>query len=188
MVIKDKALIQCMKDAYKGGGYNIVKRPYGRTVIYTPFWMVQIDDANVPREALSLLALHMGFLPEENEAYKIFKGEKDPVVQKQIFEKAMLTVQKMEACLPASDGPGYQAKKTVLTFDGWNVWQKTAGLEVILIDPVYERLFRKREKAVVAGNALYMQGTISRAWVMRRTDGPEHQMEHLAQMQWVDIT
>lgn len=85
MVIREKALVREMKEAYKRGGYTVLVRPNGRTVICSPYWSVEIDNHEVPREALSLMALHMGFLPESGDAYKIYKGDKTPAVQEEVF-------------------------------------------------------------------------------------------------------
>lgn len=73
MVIKEKELARLMKDAYRGGGYTVAVRGNGKTVICTNAWAVEIDDASLPREALSMMALHMGFLPEPDEAFTIYK-------------------------------------------------------------------------------------------------------------------
>lgn len=74
MVIGENSLVREMKEAFKGGGYTIICRPGEATVIMCPYWAVEINDENLPREVLSLLALHMGYLPKEGEAYKIMKA------------------------------------------------------------------------------------------------------------------
>ena len=55
MVIKEKELARLMKDAYRGGGYTVAVRGNGKTVICANAWAVEIDDASLPREALSMI-------------------------------------------------------------------------------------------------------------------------------------
>lgn len=187
MVINDKALVREMKEAYKGGGYNVIIRPGSCRVVISCFsWTVEIDGENLPREALSVLALHMGCLPEEGEAYKIMKGAKEPTVQKMIFETAMEPVRRMEkAVAEAREAVPVAVKKTLLTFDGWNVWQKTGNNGIVLVDPAYESMLRKLDEVIAAGDAIYKEGTISKAYIMRGTEGMyENQLNYLGQIPW----
>lgn len=188
MVIREKALLSQMKEAYKGGGYTVIAMNNGKTAILCNAWAVEVDNANVPREALSLMALHMGFLPEEGEAYKILKGDKEPQVQKELFETAMSRVDYLEG-LAEKAGKNLSAvgvKKTMLTFDRMNVWQNTGDMSVVLIDPAFESILYKKEDVILADHALYKKGAMSCAWVFCETDdGHGDQLKHLGRMQWV---
>ena len=186
MVIAEKPLVRELKEAYKGGGYNVIVRPGGRTVLCCAAWAVEIDNENLPREVLSVLALHMGYLPEEGEAYKIMKGAKEPTVQKMIFDTAMEPIRKLEnAVADAGAATPVAVRKTVLTFDGWNVWQKTGNKGIVLVDPAYEMILRKLEEVIAVGDAIYKEGAISKAWIMRGTNAMyENQLNYLGQVPW----
>lgn len=187
MVIREQSLVREMKEAYKGGGYMVIRTEEETTVILCPYWAVEINNENLPREVLSLLALHMGYLPLEGEAYKIMKAGKEPTVQKMIFDTALIMLRKLETpLLVQNGGPRTEVKKTLLTFDGCNVWQKTGNNGIILIDPEYESILRKKEDVIVAGDAIYKAGEVSKAYIFR-VDGAkwEKQLNHLGQIPWV---
>lgn len=116
MVVNDKALVSNMKDAYNGGGYTVLVRPRGSHAIHTACWAVDIDNAHVPREVLSLLALHMGLLPESGEAYKITKTKEGPNVQKVIYDVAEGPLRTLEA--DTFEANLSELRKTNVIFDG----------------------------------------------------------------------
>lgn len=103
MVIKEKELARLMKDAYRGGGYTVAVRGNGKTVICTNAWAVEVDNASLPREALSMMALHMGFLPEPDEAFTIYKGNKEPTVQTKDFNVAVQCITQLDALLEEAE-------------------------------------------------------------------------------------
>lgn len=187
MVIRERSLVREMKEAYKGGGYTVICRPGETTVILCLAWAVEINNENLPREVLSLLALHMGYLPKEGEAYKILKADKEPTVQKMLFDTAILPVRTLEAkTAEMLNSVPVDVKKTLLTFDGCNVWQKTGNNGIILIDPEYESILRKKDDVIMAGDAIYKEGEVSKVYVMRVNDAAhENQLNHLGQIPWV---
>ena len=187
MVIREKSLVREMKEAYKGGGYNVICTHEDTMVILCPSWAVEINNENLPREALSLLALHMGYLPKEGEAYKIMKADKEPTVQKMLFDTAISLIRTLEIKVAeAQDTVPVAVKKTLLTFDGCNVWQKTGNNGIILIDPEYESILRKKDDVIMAGDAIYKEGEVSKAYVFRVMDTRwENQLNHLGQIPWV---
>lgn len=187
MVINEKTLVREMKEAFKGGGYTVICREEETTMILCPYWAVQINNENLPREVLSLLALHMGYLPKEGEAYKIMKADKEPTVQKMLFETALIMIRKLEQpMLHQNVAPLVDVKKTLLTFDGCNVWQKTGNQGIILMNPEYESILRKKDAVIMAGNAIHKEGEVSRAWVFRVEESKwENQINHLSQIPWV---
>ena len=187
MVINEKTLVREMKEAYKGWGYTVICREEESTIILCPYWAVEINSENLPREVLSLLALHMGYLPKEGEAYKIMKAGKETTVQKMLFDTALLMIRKLEQPMLHRDvAPLVDIKKTLLTFDGCNVWQKTGNNGIVLVDPEYESILRKKEDVVMAGDAIHKRGEVSRVWVFRVEGSKwENQMNHLGQIPWV---
>ena len=125
MVIKEKELARLMKDAYRGGGYTVAVRGNGKTVICTNAWAVEIDDASLPREALSMMALHMGFLPEPDEAFTIYKGNKEPTVQTKDFDVAVQCITQLDALLEKLAEEGKDASFIALYY-GEDVTEEAA--------------------------------------------------------------
>lgn len=187
MVIREQSLVREMKEAFKSGGYTVICRPGGTTVIMYSYWAVEINNENLPREVLSLLALHMGYLPKEGEAYRIMKADKEPTVQKMLFETAISPVCTLEIKVAeAQDTIPVEVKKALLTFNGCNVWQKTGNNGIVLIDPQYESILRKKDDVIMAGDAIYKEGEVSKVYVMRVNDAEhENQLNHLGQIPWV---
>lgn len=167
MVINEKALLSRMKEAYKSGGYTVAVRGHLH-MIQTPTWAVEIESKNLPRDVIGLLAVHMGFLPEPGTAYKITRTKSDPQVQSMIFEDAVKPVENLEA-VPIAVG----MKKTRVTLDGRNVWQRNIGLGVELLAPELEALLKKTENVDMAEGAFRCIGEISRVYLMRVESDPE---------------
>lgn len=188
MVINEKILVRQLKAAYKSGGYIVINRPGGRTVFWTPAWTVEINAENLPREALALLALHMGCLPEEGRSYRIMKGKDEPTVQTMLFESAIIPIRNLETAVQmAAEVVPVKARKTVLTFDGYNLWQKIGNNGCLLVDPTHEELIRKRDDVVVVGDYLYKEGEISKVYIMRGNEPRyENQLNHLGQIPWIE--
>ena len=60
-------------------------------------------------------------------------------------------------------------------------------LEILLIDPTYERIMESKKNIRVVGDAIYAEGEISCVYVMRvQNVGEKAHLEHLAQMQWIE--
>lgn len=188
MVINEKALVNQMKKAFKGGGYSVAIQETGDMVIRTAFWAVEIEENNVPREVLSLMALHMGFLPEAGRAWRILKGEKDPTVQEEIFETVVSPVRHLRTQAETAKRKNPESvKKTLLTFGGQNVWQAAGNLEIVLLAPEPESILRKKNGVIFAGESLYKEGAVSRVYLLPETEeGHREQIRHLGQMQWVN--
>lgn len=187
MVIREQSLVREMKEAFKGGGYTVIYTHEATMVILCSSWVVEINNENIPREVLSLLALHMGYLPDVGEAYKIMKADKEPTVQKMLFETALLMIRKLELPLMHKEkNPKVEVKKTLLTFDGCNVWQKIGNNGIVLIAPECESILRKKDDVIMAGDAIYKEGEVSKAYIFRALDARwENQLNHLGQIPWV---
>lgn len=188
MVINGNALVRQMKEAFKGGGYTVICDPKGTTIICCGYWAVEIDNADVPRQALSLMALHMGFLPEEGDAYKVIKGKGEPVIQTRIYDEAIKPIRELDdaACVDTSSNA--VVVKTILTYDGCNVWQgASADQSVLLVNPALEGVMARKRDSIVhrAGNALCLKGEVSKAYIMRvDMDKQKPQMDHMAAIRW----
>ena len=188
MVIREKALVREMKEAYKRGGYTVLVRSTGKTVICSPYWAVEIDNHEVPREALSLMALHMGFLPEPGDAYKIYKGDKTPAVQEEVFEVAAEWVNMLDEVYRMREERSLAVKKTVLTYSGYNIWQEDKTRRILLIHPEYERILYKIDPACMIQEALCVADTVSRAYILTAPQIAEDKMLHLAEKEWATVT
>ena len=187
MVVNEKALVREMKEAFKGWGYTVIVRPGDEWVISSRFWVVQISGMkNVPREVLSLLALHMGFLPETGNAYRVYKSGDDAVVQNEVFAVALEPIEKLEEAQAQSSDAPLWIQRTKLLFDKTRVWQQERNLKILLIDPRFENIIAGKTEVRTVGDAIYAEGEISDVYVMRvRNDTDKSQLDHLAQMQWI---
>ena len=96
MVVKEKALVARMKEAYKTGGYSVAVNE-DRHIIIGGTWAVELDSDNLPRDVIGLLAVHLGFLPKQDSAYKITRAKDGPQVQCMIYEDAVKTVEALDA-------------------------------------------------------------------------------------------
>ena len=188
MVINEKTLVSQMKEAYKKGGYVVANRKGESYIIQTSFWAVEIDSENLPREALSLMALHMGFLPGEDRAYRITKTKEGPSVQDLMISVALGNIGEIENEINAAASVPVMARKTIVTYDGCSVWQKEGNCGVILIDPRYESILRKKQEARIVSDALYAEGEISKVYIMRVNKNPdEPEIVHLSNTKWTVV-
>lgn len=188
MVIREKNLVREMKEAYKHGGYTVLVRENGRTVICTEYWAAEIDNYDIPREALSLMALHMGFLPEPGDAYTVYKGDKKPTVQERISEEATDWVDMLDKYMKKQEETAMMVKKTVLTYSGYNVWQVDKTRRILLINPEYERIFYKKDNVSLMGTAICAVDQVSRVFVLTAPQIAEDKMMLLAEKEWPAVT
>lgn len=188
MVVHEKALMREMKEAYKGAGYTVMVRPGDEWVISSRAWAVAIEgQGNVPNEVLSLIVLHMGFLPERETAYRVYKTDTGPAVQQETYGVTNETFETLQKQRLETDNAPVQIRRTKLQLGHYRVWQQTVDLRVLLIDPRYETVIDRKNNVRTVGDAIYAEGEISCAYVMRVQDAADKvQIEHLAQMQWVE--
>lgn len=188
MVINEKALVKEMKEAYKGWGYTVMVLPGGEWVFMTKAWAAEIDaQTNVPNEALSLIVLHMEYLPERETAYRIYKDESGPVIQQEVFSVAEATYTALCEQRRETDAKPLYCWQTKLRLGACRVWQRPSDLEILLIDPTYERIIESKKNIRVVGDAIYAEGQISCVYVMRvQNAGEQAHIEHLSQMQWIE--
>lgn len=188
MVIREKRLVSLMKDAYKAGGYTVAVRENGKTVISASRWAVETDNASVPREALSMMALHMGFLPESGEAYRIYKGHKEADVQSEILTSAVEFITGLETLRLEARSGETGIMKTILTYNGYSVWQQTQNGHILLVDPALELLLYKKDDICRVGGALYGADGESSVYILCQPEADYRKsLDHLAEITWPTV-
>ena len=188
MVIHEKALVRDMKEAYKGWGYTVLRLPWNRWVFYSRAWAVAIEGQNnVPNALLSLIVLHMGYLPETETAYRIYKTDTGPAVQQEVYETALESFRALELQRHETDEAPVRILRTKLMLGRCRVWQQEKDLGIALIDPTFESILEDKKNVRRVGEAIYAGGAISCVYIMRvKNDANKAQLAHLEQMQWVE--
>ena len=186
MIVNDKALVREMKEAYKGWGYGIMVTSDDRWVVSSKGnWTVVIDGQNnVPNEVLALIVLHMGELPNAQQCYRIYKGDKSVCIQKEVYKVALDEFEKMEKTRPLVY---VEVRRTALVYGRRRVWQQSEDNQVLLINPRFESLMDIGAESVVctAGEQIYLEGEISCVYISRASGGASVEMlEHLAKIKW----
>lgn len=186
MVVNDKALVREMKDAYKGWGYTVMVTTGDRWVFSSKDnWTVVIDGQNnVPNEVLALIVLHMGELPDSLQSYRVYKGDKGPCIQKEVYKVELESFENLEKSRPLTDE---EVRRTQLTYGRRRVWQQIEDKQVLLIDPRYEGLLEigAESKVCTVGQQIYLEGEISCVYISRaRGSASEAMLNHLAQIKW----
>ena len=189
MVINEKALVREMKEAYKGWGYLVTVMPGDKWVISREdAWCVQIEgQGNVPNEVLSLIVLHMGRLPRVETAYKIYKGDDGPVIQKEVYAVAAESWRSFEQARQKTNDEPVTICRTSLVYGSRRVWQQKDNGEILLIDPRYEGLIERSGGIGIraVGQQIYAEGDCSCIYVSRARGGAKESLvEHLEKVQW----
>ena len=186
MVINEKSLLRAMKEAYKGWGYTVAVTSRDVWVISTPAWIARICNRdNVPNEVLALIVLHMGYLPEMETAYQIFKADTGPAIQEKIYSEAVDNIRTMEKLRLDPESTTPQISKTKLHFGRYRVWQQPIDLQIYLVDPRYECMIERQNDVHTVRSALCAAGEISSIYVFRDRVENENLIDHLEQIQWV---
>lgn len=182
MVIDEKGLLSAMKDAYKkkSTGYKVAARisPKGERelILSGPGWSAEIARENAPRKVLGVIVEHVGDLPDEGMAFQV--QEKN--VQTEIFNVAVPD--------PAEPVAGARVKRTNLTYNGYQIWQRMDDLNVFMVAPKIEDLLDNynREVRLTEDGAFYVEGIASRLHIqplqVQQNELPA--LHHLAKMQW----
>lgn len=187
MVVNEKALMRCMKEAYKNQGYTVAGDD-GWMVICGGYWLVNIAEEETSNELRSLITLHMRKVPVEGEAYKTVKGDDGPIVQKKLLEEALGVMEILSSRLSdAFTGGGPDAmRKTEIRFESTNVWQNARDLGVFLVNPKYEALLEDKKDVKKAGEGLYAEDDISSTWIIGvANNAAKDKLTHLAGIRWV---
>lgn len=189
MVINEKALVREMKSAFKAYGYTVFVRSGDVWVIRRPGnWSVEIDgQGNVPNEVLSLIVLHMGFLPRVETAYRVYKSDNGPAIQKEVFSVEDQEYRDLEEMRAATDGKPVMIQQTRIRVGKCRVWQQKEDFGIRMIDPESEGIIRNRKNVRCVGTSIYVEGEISCAYIAETMSAATKvQLEHLAQMQWIE--
>lgn len=187
MVINEKALVRELKEAFKGIGYTVMVMTGDRWVFaHGENWIAEIEGQdNVPREALALMVLHMGYLPRIQSCSRVYKAEKCTVVQKEVYAVAEADYEKLMERV--RDTETEEVRRTSLVYGRRRVWQQIEDKGILLIDPKFESLLDGPGESVIrrVGESIYLEGEISRVFITRSRGGAnENLLDHLAQVKW----
>lgn len=183
MVIDEKGLLSAMKDAYKkkSTGYKVAARiledEEEELILSAPGWTAFINRENAPRKVMGLIVEHVGDLPREDEAYQV----QDKNVQAEIFSVAVPAQARLVA--------GAVVRRTNLTYNGYQIWQRTDNLNVFMLSPKFEDMMDNynREVRLTEDGMFYVEGVASRLYLLplqvMQNELPA--LHHLAKMQWV---
>lgn len=187
MVVNEKALMRCLKEAYKNQGYMVAVYD-GWAVINAGYWLVRIAEEETSNELRSLITLHMRDFPDEGQAFKTVKRDCGPIVQRVILEDALKYLGTMEARLVETMGENGPTiiRQTALRMGKYAIWQNAGDLKILLMDPRYEALLESKKDVRRVGTGLYADDTTSTAWVLGvLDDAAEDKVNHLAKFRWV---
>lgn len=186
MVVSESALLKMMEKAYKGSGYHVAvgNTPFGYCMMIANYgyaWLAVIKFEHVPWKVLGRIVSNIGEIPEDpGTAYMVNKDN----VQTEEYEvaaKPMLNImEKARSVAPA-------LKRTTLVFDGWNVWQRSSDLEIVLFNPDYEELaVLKDAQPCMVENCLHARGQHSQIFICRIKPGDHEQdrVKHLSEILW----
>lgn len=186
MVIHEKALISCMKEAYRNQGYTVAVDDDNWMLINGGYWLARIAEEESSNELRSLITLHMRQVPDAGDAYKTVKTKNGPFVQKMLLEDAMGIMEILEGKLEEAAQKPAQMKRADMFLRNCGVWQNTEDLSIMMVDPRYEMLIGKPLEVTKAGYGLYLDDDISALWVLAVQDNEaKDKIEHLAKIRWV---
>lgn len=186
MIVDEKGLIKAMKEAYThGSGYSVAaevdRGAIENIIIGTGWWTVVIEKKSLPRKVLGLIAEHVGDIPGPEEAYRVMKGEP----QTEIYGVATQLLRTVHE----GDPPIKLVKRTALTMDGYQLWQRKEDLRMFLIAPELEDILltQKGTVRIVGDGVLMLDDMESRAYVAAQPQEPEkaEQLAHLSKVAWV---
>ena len=183
MVIDEKGLLSAMKAAFKkqSTGYKVAAQTTEgvdeELILSAPGWTAIIDRENTPRKVMGLIVEHLGDLPRYGTAFQV----QDKNAQAEIFSVAVPS--------PAMLVPGAQVKRTNLTYNGYQIWQRTDNHDVFMLAPKFEDMMDNynREVRLTEDGMFYVEGVASRLYLLplqvMQNDLPA--LHHLAKLKWV---
>ena len=188
MVVNEKALKSCLKDAYRNRSFTVAA--YDDSIMINGgFWLVIINSDEVPSSALGLFGEWMRKIPKDGEAYRVIKGDAGPIIQKQLLQEALDPVKEMERRWSDSVGDKTDGvmRRTGLRFEGAQIWQNSEDLSVLMIDPRYEAMLERIKDISRVGMGLYSADNVSTAWILGvdSRGSTKEKLDHLAQFRWV---
>lgn len=124
---------------------------------------------------------------EMKEAYKVYKGDEGPVIQKEVYAVAADSYRTFERARQMTDDEPVAICRTSLVYGSRRVWQQKDNGEILLIDPRYESLIDWSVGMEIrrVGQQIYAEGDSSCVYVSRARGGAnESLVEHLEKVQW----
>ena len=187
MIINEKALVREMKEAYKRYGYTVSVDSDDQWTISGGNWAVQIDGQNnVPNQILSLIVLHMGFLPDVGTAYRVYKTKDGPQAQEAIPGMELEHIRKLLSLIYLPERKPQYISATNLWLGQYRVWQQLENLQIVLVEPQSESLIDTKKNVEFVAGTLFKSGEISSAYVWPHKDEDvKAHIQHLERMQWV---
>ena len=183
MVINESGLCAAMKKAFqkKSTGYKVAAQlsPKGERelVLSAPGWTAAISRENAPRKVLALIVEHVGDLPDEGMAYQV----QDKNVQTEIYNMAVPDA--------SASVTSYKVKRTKLTYEGYQIWQRVDNLQVYPVAQNIEDLMDNyhREVRITENGMFYVEGVASRLHIqpLKVDQNEMPALHHLAKLQWV---
>ena len=188
MVVNEKALKRCLKEAYKTRAFTVAVDD-GRMMINGGYWLVIIDTDEVPNGILGLFGEWMRKIPDEGEAYRVIKGDEGAIIQKQLLTDALSQIREMEGkwSEAVSENPDAVMRRVDLRFEGAQIWQNSDDLSVLMVDHRYEAMLDSIKDIYRVGTGLYASGNVSTAWILGidSRGSAKEKVDHLAKFRWV---
>lgn len=183
MVIAESGLCAVMKDAFrkKSTGYKVAadlpEEDEEELILSGPGWTAFINREHIPRKVLALIVEHMGDIPRVGQAYHV----KEKNTQAEILNIAI-----PNECEPVK---GALVRRTNLTYNGYQIWQRTDNQTVFMLDTKMEALMDNYNRDVVLtqDGQFYLEGVASRLYVRPQQvkQNESTALHHLAKLQWV---
>ena len=183
MVIDEKGLRAAMEGAFKkkSTGYKVAARTTEdgdqELILSAAGWTAFVNRENTPRKVMGLIVEHVGDLPQTGTAFQV----QDKNVQAEVFSMAVPS--------PAQLVAGAQVRRTNLTYNGYQIWQRTDDLEVFMLSTKFEDMMDNYNRKVwlTEDGMFYVEGVASRLYVLplqvQQNELPA--LHHLAKLKWV---
>lgn len=183
MVIGESGLCAVMKAAFlkKSSGYKVAadipENGKEELILSAPGWTAFVNRENVPRKVLALIVEHVGDLPKVDQAFHV----QDKQTQTEIFNIA----------IPEKSNivKGALVRKSKITYNGYQIWQRVDNHDVFMLDPKMEALMDNSNRPVTLtqNGQFYLEGVASRLYVcpLQVSQNELTALHHLAKLQWV---
>lgn len=127
-MLNEKRCAAALRAAFKGSGYRVLLNG-GLVSVRAGCWAFEIGEEFLPREVLGRIVEHIGLIPGNGEAYLCRKGN---VGQTLSVDEELLAWEKLREEARQARTP---VRVTRLWADGFQIWQETQNMRVLLIDP-----------------------------------------------------
>ena len=181
MVIDEGALVKAIMEAYKGPGYKVAARIAAKQkcelVISAPDWVAIIQREHVPRKVLGRIVEHLGELPVMGTAFQVQKKQ----TQAEIFDMAVPETVALQ--------DGTYMKRTQISYNGHQIWQRSSDLRVYMVDPALEDMMSCYSLSVLftEDTRLAVLGSVSQLYIkpLPVMHNALPVLEHLSKLSWV---